>query len=117
MLAALSVLLVGSVAILSLFAVGASEALQRKIDARLTEVRPEVQEIVQDAVDARRAGETPANIADRPLSRPDFTLDVEFRPSPYGGPRFVALAVILFRGQPVRVLPPIPLSRSTLDPR
>ena len=86
-LSALSILLVGSVAILSLFAVGANEALQRKVDARLTEVRPEVQVILQDALDARPAGEIPVAIQDRALSRPDYTLDVEFRPSPFGGPR------------------------------
>lgn len=116
-LIALSVLLVGSVAILSLFAVGASESVQRKIDSRLAQVRPEVQEIVQDALDAQPSGALPSKIKDRPLSRRDYSLNAEFLPSPFGGPRVVAHAVILFRGRPVRVLPPIMLSHSTLDPR
>jgi prepilin-type N-terminal cleavage/methylation domain-containing protein len=116
-LIALSVLLVGSVAILSLFAVGAREAVDRKIEARLAQVRPEVQVIVQDALDAVDSGKRPASIRELDLSKRDYTLNVDFQPSPFGGPRWVAHAVILFRGAPVRVLPPIPLLRSTLDPR
>lgn len=116
-LIALSVLLVGSVAIMSLFAIGAREAVDRKIEARLAQVRPEVQVIVQDALDAVDSGKRPESIRERELSRPDYTLNVDFQPSPFGGPRWVAHAVILFRGDPIRVLPPIPLLRSTLDPR
>ena len=116
-LMALSMLLVGSVAILSLFAIGAQHMVQRKIDARLTQVRPEVQVIVQDAVDKTRAGEPPPKIANLDLAQRDFSLDVEFQPSPFGGDRYVALAVISFRGSPVRVLPPMFLTRSTLDPQ
>ena len=116
-LIALSMLLVGSVAILSLFAIGAQHMVQRKIDARLTEVRPEVQVIVQDALDRRKAGESPEKITGLALRETDYSLDVDFQPSPFGGDRYVALAVISFRGTPVRVLPPIFLTRSTLDPR
>ena len=116
-LMALSMLLVGSVAILSLFAIGAQHMVQRKIDARLTQVRPEVQVIVQDALDAKKPGESPTKIAAMELPQRDFSLDVDFQPSPFGGDRYVALAVISFRGSPVRVLPPIFLTRSTLDPR
>ncbi len=116
-LIALSVLLVGSVAILSLFAVGAREAVDRRIEARLAQVRPEVQVIAQDALDAVPSGSRPEPIKDLELSQRDYTLNVEFQPSPFGGPRWVAHAVILLRGDPVRVLPPIPLLRSTLDPR
>lgn len=116
-LIALSVLLVGSVAILSLFAVGAREAVDRKIEARLAQVRPEVQVIVQDALDAVDSEKRPESIRDLELSRRDYALNVDFQRSPFGGDRWVAHAVILFRGAPVRVLPPIPLLRSTLDPR
>lgn len=116
-LIALSVLLVGSVAILSLFAIGAREAMDRRIEARLAQVRPEVQSILQDRLDAAPTGKGPENIKDLDLSRQDYTLDAEFHPSPFGGARWVAHAVISFRGSPVRVLPPIPLLRSTLDPR
>ena len=113
-LAALSMLLVGSVGILSLFAIGAQHMVQRKIDARLTQARPEVQVIVQDALDNTKPGGAPQKITNMDLSQRDFTLDVEFLPSPFGGDRYVALAVISFRGSPVRVLPPIFLTRSTL---
>ena len=105
-LMALSMLLVGSVAILSLFAIGAQHMVQRKIDARLTQVRPEVQVIVQQALDGKKPGEAPEKITDLELPQRDFSLDVEFQPSPFGGDRYVALAVISFRGSPVRVLLP-----------
>jgi prepilin-type N-terminal cleavage/methylation domain-containing protein len=114
-LIALSVLLVGSVAVMSLFAIGAQEAVNRKIEARLAQVRPEVEAIVQDAFDRHSAGGAP-RLARQKLSREGYEVDVEFHPSPFGGPRVVAHAVILFRGTPVSVLPPIPLSRSTLNP-
>lgn len=114
---ALTMLLVGSVSILSLFAIGAQEAVQRKVTARLAQVRPEIQSIVQDALDVQKTGELPARIRGRELSQRGYSLDVEFAASPYGGPRVVAYAVILFQDKAVRVLPPIPLSRSTLDPR
>ncbi len=116
-LMALSMLLVGSVAILSLFAIGAQHMVQRKIDARLTQVRPEVQVIVQQSLDRKKPGEAPDKISGLELEQPDFSLDVDFQPSPFGGDRYVALAVIYFRGSPVRVLPPMFLTRSTLDPR
>jgi len=116
-LIALSMLLVGSVAILSLFAIGTREAVDRKIEARMAQVRPEVQVIVQDALDRVDTGKRPEPIRELDLSRRDYTLNVDFQPSPFGGPRWVAHAVILFRGEPLRVLPPIFLLRSTLDPR
>jgi len=116
-LIALSVLLVGSVAILSLFAIGAREAMDRRIEARLAQVRPEVQSILQDQLDRAPPGKGPADIEHKDLSRQDYTLDAKFQASPFGGARWIAHAVISFRGAPVRVLPPIPLLRSTLDPR
>ncbi|MFV1959264.1 MAG: hypothetical protein ACC662_07610, partial [Planctomycetota bacterium] len=106
-----------SVAILSLFAIGAQQMMERRIDARLAQVRPEVESIVQDAYDAQKAGALPPRITDQALSQPDFSLDVDFTASPFGGDRAVALAVIEFRGEPVRVLPPIFLTRSTLSPQ
>lgn len=114
---ALTMLLVGSVSILSLFAIGAQEAVQRKVTARLAQVRPEVQSIVQDALDAQSTGALPPRMAGHDLTPRGYTANVDFARSPYGGPRVVAYVVILFRGEPVQVLPPIPLSRSTLDPR
>jgi hypothetical protein len=116
-LIALGVLLVGSVAILALFAIGAQNAVQRRIDARLAQVRPEVRSIVQDTLDQHDKTDLPPPIVERPLSQQDYALNVTFQRSAFGGPRYFAHATILFRGQPVRVLPPIPLARSTLDPR
>lgn len=115
-LVALSMLLVGSVAILSLFALGTQNLVQRKIEARIEQVRREAYAVLQDALDRSPTGGLPSRIAEQPLSLPEFTLDAEFRPSPFGGDRAVALAVIRFRGTPVRALPPLPLTRSTLDP-
>jgi hypothetical protein len=114
---AFGILLVGSVAILSLFALGASEMVQRRIDRRVSQVWREVLVIAQDAVDRQDPGKAPEAIKAMPLSQPDLTVDVDFQPSPHGGPRWDALAVIRLRGQPVRALPPIPVARSTLDPR
>lgn len=114
---ALTILLVGSVAILSLFAIGAQEAVQRKVAARMAQVRPEALSIVQDALDKRKTGELPPPIRDQKLSPRGYTMNVDFRPSRFGGPRVFAYVVILFRGEPLRVLPPLPLSPSTLDPR
>ena len=119
-LIALSILVVGSVAILSLFALGAHEMVQRQIEARIARVTPEVLLLVQDHVDHLKPDETPQPIKARDLSEPDYAVDVEFRPSPFGGPRFEAIATILFQGRPLwrgGVLPPIPVTRSTLDPR
>jgi len=116
-LIALGVLLVGSVSILALFAIGAQHAVQRRIDARLAQVRPEVMSIVQDTLDQHTQSDLPPEITDRPLSQQDYSLNVRFRRSAFGGPRYFAHATILFRGEPVGVLPPLPLARSTLDPR
>lgn len=116
-LMALSALLVGSVAILSLFAVGAHHMVQRRITARYAQVRSEVEVVLQDALDRAKPGELPPAIRGLDLSEREYALDAEFRPSPFGGDRAVALAVVLFRGTPARVLPPVFLTRSTLDPR
>jgi prepilin-type N-terminal cleavage/methylation domain-containing protein len=117
---ALSILLVGSVGILSLFALGTHHMLQRRVEEAVARVTPEVRVLVQDHIDILKSDEAPSPIRARPLSRPDFSVDVNFSPSAFGGARYYAQAVILFRGEPVwrgGVLPPIPLSRSTLDPR
>ena len=101
-----------------MFAIGAQHAVQRKIDARLAEVRPEVISIVQDTLDQLKPTDpAPSGAIVKELSQRDYSLSFTLKPSPFGGPRWVAHATILFREEPVRVLPPIPLSRSTLDPR
>jgi prepilin-type N-terminal cleavage/methylation domain-containing protein len=113
---ALSILLVGSVAILSLFAIGADALVQRRIDARLAQLRPQVETLAQDALDTQKNDQPPAKISAYELD-PDYTVDVEFKQERGSNARLMAYAVIQFRGRPVRVLPPIPLTRSTLDPR
>ena len=105
-LIALSILLVGSVAVLACFALGVAHLAQRKLEARLEQVRPEVETIVQDAVDALPPGELPQKIVDRPLSRPNFSLKVEWSASPFKDPSVVAHAVVLYRGSPVYPMPP-----------
>ncbi|MHC5012261.1 MAG: type IV pilus modification PilV family protein [Planctomycetota bacterium] len=114
---ALSILLVGSVAVLSLFAIGTHHVVERRIARRVAQVTPEVMTIVQDAVDAVAIDEPPPQIRGYELSQPDYTVDVDFDPTGFGGPRYHAKAVLLFRGQPVHAFPPIPISRSTFDPR
>lgn len=114
-LMALAMLLVGSVAILSLFAMGTQALVQRQIDARIDPVKREAEAILQDAFDAESAGGMPDRIADRDLSEPDFSFEATFRPSPYGGDRAVAVAVVKYQGAPVRSFL-VPLTRSVLVP-
>ncbi len=116
-LLALGMLLVGAVAILSLFAMGTRELVDRKVEARLQQVRREAYVRLQDAFDALKPGGVPPKIRDLPLSQPDFTLDADFVPSPFGGDRIVALATIKYQGTAVRALVPLPLTRSTFDPQ
>jgi len=114
-LMALGMLLVGSVSILALFAMGTEHLVQRKIDGQIDQVRRETWVLLQDAFDGESSGGLPDAIAGRALSEPDFTLDATFRPSPFGGDRAVALAVVKYQGSPVRAFP-VPLTRSILVP-
>ena len=114
-LMALSMLLVGSVAILSLFAVGTQHLVQRKVDGQIDQVRREAWVVLQDAFDNAPSGGLPERIADHELSARDFTLDASFQPSPFGGDRAVAQAVVKYQGTPVRAFP-MPLTRSILVP-
>lgn len=113
-LMALAMLLVGSVAILSLFAMGTKALVQRQVDARIDQVKREAEIVLQDAFDGERTGGLPDAIADRPLEA-DFTFDATFQPSPFGGDRAVALAVVKYQGTPVRSFL-VPLTRSILVP-
>lgn len=118
---ALSVLLLGSVAVLALFAVGVNALVDRQVDSRLEIIRPEVRMLVQDAVDRVAAGRAPEDIPPtaqappRPLSPRGYGVRVKFKPAESGAGH-VAAAVLYYQGRPVRVFPPIPVSRSTLDP-
>jgi prepilin-type N-terminal cleavage/methylation domain-containing protein len=122
-LIAMSILLLGAVSVLSLFALGVNALILRRIDAKLEQVRTEVATIAQEAVDKKAPGELPPNIPPKaedpphPLSQVGFGVRIQFAPSPFGGTGLQALAVIYYRGKVAKVLPPLPLSRSTLDPR
>jgi hypothetical protein len=70
--------------------------------------------VVQDAVDALPSGSLPPKIADRALSKPNFSVKVEWTPSPFQDPSVVAHAVVLYRGKPVYPMPPIFVSPSVL---
>jgi hypothetical protein len=122
-LLAMSILLVGGIAVLSLFAVGVSHLVQRRVDAGLDQVRPEVTGLAQSAVDKRPPGELPEAIPPkpddppRPLSLPGFGVRVRFERNPFGGPGVYAHSVLYHQGRVVKVLPPLPLVRTTIDPK
>jgi type II secretory pathway pseudopilin PulG len=114
-LMALSMLLVGSVAILALFAVGTRSLVQRQVDAKINQVKREALLILQGAFDGAEGGGLPEKIEGHELSASDFTLDATFVPSQFGGDRAVALAVVRYQGTPVRSFF-VPLVRSVLVP-
>jgi prepilin-type N-terminal cleavage/methylation domain-containing protein len=122
-LIAMSILLLGGVAVLSLFALGVNDLVQRRIESKLQQVRTEISGIVQTAVDKRAAGDIPDSIpakseeAPFPLSQPGFGVRIEFERNPFGGSGVHARAVVYYQGRPVKVLPPIPVVRSTIDPQ
>lgn len=119
-LIALSILLVGSVSILSLFAIGVHHQVERRIEKRLQQVRPEILAISQDIVDQSDPLKLPDEKGEKttgiPLSQVGYTVDLRFSASPFHGQGVLAHAVIKFRGEPVRVLDPIPVFRTTLTP-
>lgn len=123
---ALSLLLVGGVSVLSVFALAVVHRVERDLEAKVDLLRPEVKTIAQEAVDKSAAGKPPASVGSvpgpagggpAPLSEPGYGVVVTFSPSPNGDPAEVAHAQIYFRGRPVRQgrLPPMWLYRSTLD--
>jgi type II secretory pathway pseudopilin PulG len=115
---AMSVLIVGSVSVLGLFAIGVNRMVQRRVDARLEQVRPEIDSILQAEVDRAKPGQLPEAISPqqaRPLSRRGYALAVTWRSSPFDTPGVMAHADLLYQGQKVRSLI-VPLRRSYLDP-
>jgi prepilin-type N-terminal cleavage/methylation domain-containing protein len=116
-LVAMSILVVGSVSVLALFAIGVDRMVERRVEARYQQVRPEIDAILQTRVDSTRPGELPAAIKRASpvlLSRRGYSLAAEFKTSPFkGAPGYLATVEMLFRGEPVkREL--IPLRRSFL---
>lgn len=118
---ALSILLVGSVSILSLFSIGVFHQTERRIEQRVQQVTPEIRTIVQEEVDRIPPGHMPKTVKDRDLSIPGYSVDIQWTANTFLGPNATgavfAHAVLRFRGNPVRTLKPIALTRSTLDPR
>ena len=114
---AMSILVVGSVSVLGLFAVGVDRMVDRRVEARYQQVRPEIDAILQTRIDSTKPGDLPVAIKrSKPvrLSRRGYSLAAEFKVSPFrGAPGYLATIEMLFQGQPVkREL--IPLRRSFL---
>ena len=117
-LIALSILLVGGVSILAVFALAASHGIERRVEAGLDRLRAEAVTVAQESLDAAPPGRPPPPIVDRPTSQAGFTMSVEYVKSPNGDPAWVARISIAYRGSELRqgLLPPVWLVRSTLDP-
>ncbi len=114
-LMAMSVLVVGSVSVLGLFSIGVNRMVDRRVEARLAEVRPEIDSILQARVDLARPGDLPKGVTREDpilLSRRGYGLSVLWRSNPFQqAPGYLAHAELLFRGKPVRRLI-IPIRRS-----
>lgn len=119
---ALSMLLVGCLAILPLFALGVQNLAERRVADDLRRVRSEVLVLAQQEVD--RSGGSPTGLdAGRskiyPLSLEGYDVRIEWIPSPFhesSTASITALAAVRRRGVVVYPFPPIALTRSTLDP-
>jgi hypothetical protein len=115
---ALAMLLVGCLAILPMFAIGAQHLSQRRLATDLRRLKPEVLVLVQQEVD--RSGGIPRNMGTQgrstyPLSIRGYDVLVEWSPSPFEGPGVVALAAIRREGRVEHVLKPIAVLRSMFD--
>jgi prepilin-type N-terminal cleavage/methylation domain-containing protein len=117
-LIALSILVVGGVSILAVFALAGYHGLQRKIEANVAQIRSEVVTIAQDAVNSAKPDQKPDAIVDRPTALPEYTMSAEFDRSPNGDPAWVAKIRIRYRGEDIAAgrLPPVFLAKKTLDP-
>jgi type II secretory pathway pseudopilin PulG len=117
---AMSVLIVGSVSVIGLFALGVNRMVERRIEARTAQMRPEIDSILQAAFDETGGARLPEEITrekPRALSRRGYALAVKWHGNPHGSnlPGVMAHAELLYQGQPVNVLI-IPLRISYLDP-
>lgn len=130
-LIALSILLVGSLSILSLFAVGVDHMVQRRIEQRTLEAIPQVGRIVQELVDqGSPRGGPPKDVKDYPLTLPGYSVDIRFSTKSLSGdsdgsgqssqitlPGINAIATLKSQGRALRVLTPFSVVRSTLEPK
>jgi hypothetical protein len=116
---ALSMLLVGCLAILPLFALGVQNLAQRRLSSDLRRVRSEVLVIAQQEVDGASGlprGLDSGNRKVYALSQKGYDVQIEWIPSPFEGQGVTALAAVRHNGEVVYPLPPIALFRSVLDP-
>ena len=116
---ALSMLLVGCLAILPLFALGVQNLAQRRLSSDLRRVRSEVLVIAQQEVDGATGlprGLDSGNRKVYKLSQEGYDVQIEWIPSPFEGQGVTALAAVRRNGEVVYPLPPIALFRSVLDP-
>lgn len=117
---ALSILLVGSVGILTLFAIGVDHQIQRRISARVEMVRPEIETLVQQTVDGWPVGQPPpSRTVEAPLSVRGFSVRLRFEPNEtrFGGPGYIAWADLLRDGNRLRTIGPFPAVRATTSAR
>jgi len=115
-LIAMSILVVGSVSVLGLFTIGVNRVVQRRVDARLIQVRPEIDSILQSQVDGTDSNKHPVDVKrDNPLSlsQRGYALAVTWKSNPFGGPQFWAQVELLYQGKPVRFLS-LPVTRRFL---
>lgn len=113
---AMAILVIGAVSILALFSVGVHHQVQRRVEERVAKLRPEVETFVQQAVDTAPLGEKPKNLKETPLSQPGYTMDVVWTAKTHGS-GYNATVTIRAGGAPMKTLGPLPVTRSTLDPR
>ena len=126
-LIALSILLVGGVSVMSVFALAADFLVERKIEEKLILVRPEAVTMAQDAVDTAAPGAPPRPIGDakdtsswRPSAQPGFAISIVFAPSPYGAQdpwSYAAQIRVAYRGSELPRSSYLAfVTKSTLDP-
>lgn len=113
---AMAILVIGAVSILALFSVGVHHQVQRRVEERVAKLRPEVETFVQQAVDTAPLGEKPKNLKETQLSQPGYTMDVVWTAKAHGS-GYNATVTIRAGGTPMKTLGPLPVTRSTLDPR
>ena len=88
-LIAMSILVVGSVSVLGLFTIGVNRVVQRRVDARLIKVRPEIDSLLQARVDSADPDKGPADVTREsplPLSQRGYALSVTWKSNPLGFP-------------------------------
>ncbi len=115
-LIALSILVVGSVSVLALFTLGVEAQSRRRIDARQAQVRPEIDAILQAAVDSAAPGRPLEAIRGFALSATGYSLDVDWVVDEGPSKTPIAIPFLVYRGVRVRALGPHPIQRSLLQP-